>query len=49
LRGNEAQVEKQLGDSASAGATGFVLLVGQYTDASFSRSWELLHSLVGKD
>jgi alkanesulfonate monooxygenase SsuD/methylene tetrahydromethanopterin reductase-like flavin-dependent oxidoreductase (luciferase family) len=49
--GNEAQVERQLRDFASAGATDFVaaiLPVGQDRGASFSRSWELLRSLVGK-
>ena len=49
--GNEAQVEQQLRDFASAGATDFVasiLPVDQDREASFSRSWELLRSLVGK-
>ena len=45
--GNEAQVEQRLRDFASAGVTDLVLWVGQDTDASFSRSWELLRSLVG--
>ncbi|MCH8351130.1 MAG: TIGR03564 family F420-dependent LLM class oxidoreductase [Chloroflexi bacterium] len=49
--GNEAQVEQQLRDFASAGATDFVasiLPVDQDREASFSRSWELLRRLVGK-
>ncbi len=49
--GNEAQVEQQLRDFASAGATDFVasiLPVDHDREASFSRSWELLRGLVGK-
>ena len=49
--GNEAKVEEQLRAFASAGATDFaasILPVGEDDEASASRTWQLLRSLVGK-
>jgi len=49
--GNEAQVEQQIRDLASAGATDFVapmVPVGADADASLARTRALLKSLVGK-
>ena len=49
--GNESQVEEQLRAFASAGATDFIasiLPVGDDQEASTSRTWQLLRSLVGQ-
>ena len=49
--GNESQVEQQVRGFASAGATDFmgsILPVGEDTEASVTRTRDLLRSLVGK-